>query len=204
MLEQIEGKKVLSLDDGNFIVRNEHYQMVFTRPGCKTLMSHLASHLANTSGGPRQVLLIGGPFHGEWRDLPPEVQYAIQLHICEPMDYTAIMDRNPSLESIPTTTHVYTKASDIQAFGVRLPFEIYEHQSLCGANKARRIRQLDEELGGLDASLDLRCQEVIMAKGDVERASTRLANAQTAHDKTAADYKSLADERLRISYETGL
>lgn len=141
--------------------------------------------------------------HGEFYAVPAECRNSIvfpEFHApatwCSPNDDPAA--------TIGYSDHVYTRVSDIQIQGIRLPFEILEHASLRSANKNRRARQLDELIPGLDIAEKISVEEINEAKQKLGQVMTRERNAKDAHSKISAEYSDALAERYQLQAEFGV
>ena len=114
------------------------------------------------------ALLLGGPRHGDFVKIPRD----------NPPFYNYVQFDNPGAVPVDSTRayteHIYTRANDIIFFGVPLPFALYEHDSLRGANVSREADRLDREL---EKAID---QET-KAKEKVKELVARRAKIQHDH-----------------------
>lgn len=144
----------------------------------KRLTALCLDFLAETQDpkGGKQALLIGGPLHGTWR-----IVEGPELSVPE-------MKRPPTLatdQQPPYTlnyqTHVYRQASDIGFLGYKLPFAIYEHESLWDANKTRAAEAAERELNEAKERHN-------KAKDELQKADSGLLRLQLKRDKLRFEY----------------
>jgi hypothetical protein len=206
MTDEVAGCKVIPEDDGLSLWRNyrRRDELKYTTAQLRELVLYLSSYLSRTSQGDScTALLMGGPRHGEFVQIPNQ-QSVFQLHTIPPIRLSDVLSKNPP-STIEQTTHTYERFPDIQIMGgVRLPFAIYEHTSLNKHNVDRRAKQLDEKLATLSTQLPIQKEEIHLANAAKRKADTRFVKARDTFERTQKDLDGTADERDQLAYDHGI
>lgn len=205
-LREIEGSDLLPNRIGGLSIthKRSNTRIDFTQRQTVELAMAACEHIAEIrqQSGQRNVLLIGGPYHGEWKVIPYN-QNAILFEGLDKFSWKANVAECPTV-SVGFTQHLYQRVADFAIDGVVLPFEIYEHGSLREANVARNARLLDEEIEVSEiqrriAEDDIRNREhnVRASQGQLDLARSKAEALYTAGSK-------LVSKRLDISYKDGV
>jgi hypothetical protein len=158
-----------------------------------------SNHIRHTRAEHSQsVLLMGGPYHGEWREIPA----AVQILTFPQLDKAVyVPDLGVTPGTMDYTNHVYSKANDIG--GIRFPFEIFEHSSLREANIARAARLLEEELNVNDTQQTITKQDLEFRRQDMAKVQVEVEEANRKRNR-AINQLTQSEERCKQTYEDGL
>lgn len=213
MNNEVAGCKVISEADGlSFLRGSKGDALRFSDYQVRELVMYLSAYLRHDRtifhNGSQTALLMGGPKHGEFVELPHQDRI-LQYVTAPPFKYNT---DEPVADQVEFTTHIYEKFPDIQVLGgVRLPFAIYEHTSLNKANAERRAKQLDDERNALERQLRINKQEIQHAKTAKKSAENflgvaadREAKAQLAANATLKKFDATSEERTQIAFDHGI
>lgn len=114
---------------------------------------HILRWLGDTSDDRTiTALFIGGPLHSTWRAVPREDR---EVRAVSLSNATATSCASGSRVNIShQQDHRYRRADDLGWGDAKLPFVIYEHESLWDANVSREAERLDKELAQAEARYD--------------------------------------------------
>lgn len=213
MNDEVAGCKVISEPDGlSFLRGSKGDALRFSDYQLRELVVYLSAYLrrdrTSLHNCSQTALLMGGPKHGTFIELPHEDRI-IQYVTSPSFSYKA---GEPMETQTNFTTHIYEKFPDIQVLGgVRLPFAIYEHTSINKANAERRAKQLDDERNALERQLRINKQEIQHAKTAKKSAENflgvaadREAKAQLAANATLKKFDATSEERTQIAFDHGI
>lgn len=146
------------------------------------------------------IFLVGGPYHGEFREIPVSTQILKFPQLDKP-SYVADLGVTPG--TLEFTDHIYSKVNDIAWDGIRLPFELFEHSSLREANIARAARLLEEELNINDTQQTITKQDLEFRRQDMAKVQVEVEEANRKRNR-AVNQLTQSEERRKQTYEDGL
>lgn len=190
-----------NLDGGVTIVQRDNGTIHLSRKELVEFVIFASNHIRHTRAEHSQsVLLMGGPYHGEWREIPAAVQILTFPQLDKPC-YVADLGVTPG--TMDYTNHVYSKANDIAIGGIRFPFEIFEHSSLREANIARAARLLEEELNVNGTRQTITKQDLDFRRQDMAKVQVEVEEANRKRN-CAVNQLTQSEKRCKQTYEDGL
>jgi hypothetical protein len=187
----------------NFCIENRDfygnigYVMQFDRSQAAALWIALGDFLSEAGKG-KIALLMGGPKHGELIQLGPGAS-TIDVVGTTNVPFTNFDGDDEHLTYYET--HKYTKRSDyvLNDAGkpIWLPFDIFEHSSLCDENVERKAARLDAA----------RTAAFRAEKATAKKADQKAIEAAKAHDEYAtarAEARRISEERQQLEFEFGV
>lgn len=145
------------------------------------------------------ALMVGGPKHMELVALPPSGNGVVYFHHSPAIYFDA--SKPPSVEcDFHAEQYTRVRVEDVG----ELPFDIYEHESVRGANVQRRAEQLDRELPVADKKMrDAERDAGVHQNAEAAARVRRAAAEQKVSDASDALHK-LYNERKQIEHDYGI
>lgn len=173
----------------------QSYTMQFDRNQATALWASLGEFLSTTG---KTALLMGGPKHGELIQLGSDA-FTIDVLGTTNVPFTNFDGDDEHLTYYET--HKYTKRSDYVLSNagkpVQLPFDIFEHSSLCDENVERKAARLNAARTAAQRA----------EKAAAKKADKKAIEATKAHDEyttARSESRRISEERQQLEFEFGV
>lgn len=163
-----------------------------SRDEAAKLAAACVDFLADTQDPKESItaLFVGGPLHGEFREVP-RVALGREYHVAQ-LNTKPLTGRDWTVHNVAMEydDHTYTRVDDIAFDGIKLPFAIFEHESLKDANVKRQAKLLDAKLAEVRKVFNTR--------------RTDIKQAQEALDDATFELDKVRRERSELSFKYGV